>query len=582
MGATQAPVRNPLAWLDRPSDERGVSFLHHERGWQLHTYDELAASVSAAAADIAAAVEAVPGERVVPIVLSSGPEFIAAFFGALRSGCAPCPVAPPSFLQDESTYVRYIAAIFAAARPAALVTEAEFTDVVASAARRAGVDRAIVQPGSAGRGMGAGSRARSSLALVQFTSGSTGRPRGVRVGRENLEANLGMMERWVRLGPDDRIASWLPLYHDMGLIGTLLTPVTLGLDALVILPEQFVAEPRRWLECFGRHGATTTASPSFGFAYAAKRLRPSDIAGLDLSGWRIAIAGAERLDPGAMARFAQLAAPAGFRSEAFVPAYGMAEATLAVTGVPPDEVPTVVKFDWGTVRMGEAVSVLDVASIDDVERIGDGVGWAVDCGAPLAGVSVAVVGDDGEQLPDGHLGEIVVAGPAVARGYCDDGRSTDTRLGDGVVKTGDAGILRGDRLFVLGRIADGVSLRGRNVYAEDLEAAIASVDGVSRGRCAVFTGMGARAPAIVAVVESEPGPWVARVGRLLARAARDDASVYVMRAERGTILRTSSGKPRRRAMFADFLQGTLRAEVTWTNGASPPIARESRYEPLKT
>jgi fatty-acyl-CoA synthase len=573
MRSALAPVIDPLAWMDAPSPERGISFLQRDGRWERHSYDELAASAAAAAADVAAAVGEAGGDRIVPIVLSTGPEFIAAFFGTLRAGCAPCPLAPPGILQDEAAYVDHVAAVLAVAQPAAIVTEPDLSALIADAAARAGVDRALVRPRRGGPGM-SGAR-HHPLGLVQFTSGSSGRPRGVRVMRDNLEANLGMMLRWSGLGPEDRIASWLPLYHDMGLIGTLLTPIALGLDCVLMQPEQFVTDPRGWLECFSTHGASVTASPSFGFAYVAKRLTESDLAQLDLSGWRIAIAGAERLDAGAMARFARFTARAGFRPETFVPAYGMAEATLAITGVPVDEVPAAMKLDWATVRMGEAVRVLDRAPIDDLDTIGDGVGWAVDCGAPLAGMKVEVVGADGRELPDGHLGEIVVSGPSVAPGYCDDGRLGDTTLGSGRVRTGDAGIARDGRLYVLGRMANCVSLRGRNVYAEDLETAIGAVDGISRGRCAVFTGMEERAPAIVAVVEADEGPWAERVGRVLSRTARDDASVYVLRAEPGAIMRTSSGKPRRRAMFAGFLDGTLRAEVTWSNGANRPVTSQT-------
>jgi acyl-CoA synthetase (AMP-forming)/AMP-acid ligase II len=504
-------------------------------------------------------------------MLSNGPRFVAAFFGALRAGFTPCPLIPPSGLQRRSSYVENVASILAVAQPAALITEATHREVVVEAVRNSGAAVQVIET----RANGASAcRPVPELGLLQFTSGSTGRPRGVRVTLANLDTNIAMMRQWAGFGPDTVVATWLPLHHDMGLIGTLLTPIASGHDVYVMRPEQFVVQPRSWLDCFGRFGVTHTASPSFGFGYTAKRLSPEDLTGLDLSGLRAAIAGAERLDAGAMSQFARLTARAGFRPEAFLPAYGMAEATLAITGVPLSEIPAVARLDWSALRFGEPVRVLDSARLDECDRIGDGHGWVLDCGAPLDGLSVEVVDDDGAALPDSTLGELVVRGPSVADGYCagsDTGLSVFTAKQE--LRTGDAGFLRGGRLFVLGRIADSVSLRGRTVYVDDLEAMVATIDGVSRGRVAIFTGIEARRSAIIALVEDEPGPWAQLVGRRLAKLARDDATVYVLRASRGTIERTSSGKPRRRAMFHAFLDGTLAAEPVWSNADSTRLVK---------
>lgn len=572
--AAPAPTpSSPLDWLEAPSSRHGFSFLETDGSWRRHTFDELAASVEAQAARIADVTgEAGDPHRIVGIVLPTGPHFIEAFFGALRCGWTPAPLAPPTLLQRKSEYTDRLSATLAVARPAAIVTDPELAEVVAAAARHAGLDSALMVGRARDRAGLGGVQPRPSLGLLQFTSGSTARPRGVRITVDNLMANIDMIARWLDLrARPDACASWLPLFHDMGLIGMTLTPVVMGLDTRVIRPEQFVEQPRRWLECFGRFGAAITASPSFAFGYAMKRLQRSDLAGFDFSGWRVAIAGAERLDVGVLARFTQFAGVAGFRPETLLPAYGMAEATLAVTGVPLDEVANAVRLDWSALRVGDAIRVLDRARIDDVSRIGDGVGWVVDCGAPLAGVTMEVVDTEGTPMSEGHLGEVVVGGPAVADGYSQGDSSGATRLRRGVIHTGDAGFVLDGRLFVLGRIADALSLRGRNVYAEDLEVTISAIDGVSRGRSTVFSGIEARAPAIVAVVEAaERGAWADRVGRSLSKEAGDDASVYVLRADPGTILRTSSGKPRRRAMFDRFLEGTLSAEVVWRNGLAHP------------
>jgi acyl-CoA synthetase (AMP-forming)/AMP-acid ligase II len=565
-----------LDWFEDPSSATGIAFLRGDGQWRRFTYDELAAAADAAAAQLAARVEAAEEGGVVPILVSAGPRFVAAFFGALRAGLTPCPLAPPTFLSDPDVYRDHLQGILQIAQPAAVVVEAEFEAVVQAAVARLPIDPPLVhldgEPGGGARG---GRSEPPELALLQFTSGSTGRPRGVRVGTANLEANIGMIERWLALRHDDRAVSWLPLFHDMGLIGALITPIVRGMDALIMPPEQFMRSPMLWLDCFDRLGGTCSASPSFGFAYLAKRLPPDELARLDLSRWRIAIAGAERLDAGAMARFARLAKPAGFRPETFAPAFGMAEATLAVTGVPADEVPLAVRLDWSGMRFGDRVDVIEQTHVDDADRIGAGVGWAVDCGVPLPGLSVRVVDGDGDPLPDGHVGEIVVEGPSVCDGYSADGREGDTAIDDGVLRTGDAGMVFAGRLFALGRMADSVSVRGRNLYAEDLETAVAAVDGVSRGRCAVFSGVDQGAPVLVCLVEEQPGAWVDAAGRLLRREAGDEATVHVVAAERGTIARTSSGKPRRRAMAWDFLEGSLPGEVVWSNRAAATGTRET-------
>jgi acyl-CoA synthetase (AMP-forming)/AMP-acid ligase II len=539
-----------LDWCEHPSNARGMSFLGYDGDWRRHTYDELAE------------VTAGEPEAVIPIVLSTGADFVAMMFGTILAGCVPCPLAPPRLLQSHEKYVEHLAKVLSAASPTAVVTEPALTDVVNSAASQVGLDIALCYPHDA-PWQGSITPRRAELALLQFTSGSTGTPRGVQVTRANLESNLAMIGGWVGLNSDDSVASWLPLYHDMGLIGVLLTSLVYGMDLRIMEPEMFIRDPFRWLECFGRFGATLTASPSFGFAYAAKHLSAEQLRGFDLSRWRVAIGGAERLDPGAISRFMHFASGAGFRSETFCPAFGMAEATLAITGVPVDETPRAFRLDWTSIRFGAPVDRLAETRVDDLDTIGSGDGWALDCGAPLAGTTCTVVGSNGESLPDGHVGEIVVSGPAVARGYRGDGLAGDTRFNESELATGDAGFMVDGRLFVLGRMADSLSLRGRNFHAEDLEAAVGAIDGLSRGRATVFTGIDAAGPAVVALVEAEAGTWVEAVGALLHRATRGEAIVHVLRGERGAIARTSSGKPRRRAMFLQFVDGTLPADVMW-------------------
>jgi acyl-CoA synthetase (AMP-forming)/AMP-acid ligase II len=534
-----------LAWLDEPREGRGFRFARDGDEWSRWDYPRLARLALATAARIEDLRSAPAGP--VSIVARNGPEFIGAFFGALAAGHPPSPLAPPAFGGDRARYVEHATAILRTAQPALVLAEQPFLDVAAEAAAAAGLPSApapLDVDADGGRPPSRGPRPET--ALLQFTSGSTGSPRAVGVSWANLEANLDMIRRWLRIAPDDQTATWLPVYHDMGLIGCFLTPVLSQTDVWMMRPEQFVADPLRWLRCFGERGVQLTAAPNFGFGYALRRVAPEQLAGLDFSAWRAAIVGAERVDPGVLARFAQRLAPHGFRPEALLPAYGLAEATLAVTGAALEDVAAAVRPDWARARMGAPLPVAERATIADSDRLGSGAGWLVACGAPLAGTAVSVLDDDGHELPDGYLGEVAVRGPAVAA------------AGDGDrLLTGDAGVIVDGELLVAGRLGDSIKVRGRALFAEDLEGRLAGVDGVPRGGCVVLAGVDAAVERVVALVESEPGPWVDRVTEILRTEAGPDARIEVRSGPRGTIERTSSGKPRRRVMWQRLLDDTL-------------------------
>jgi acyl-CoA synthetase (AMP-forming)/AMP-acid ligase II len=569
---TPAAREGLLDWLEEPRAGNGLRFAEDSDGWSFWDYPRLAAAVAFQASRIEA-LSSGPG-GVVSIAAGSGPAFVVAFIGALAAGSTPSPLTPPAFGSEPRAYVEQAAAILRVAAPTLVLADETLLDAIAEAASLAGLpDRP--QPLEIGESNRPRERARpAELALLQFTSGSSGRPRGVRVRWSNLEANIGMIRGWLGMGPDDSTASWLPLHHDMGLIGCLLTPIVNQSDVWVLRPEQFVARPLRWIECFGRRGATLTASPSFGFAYAARKLTPDALAGMDFSAWRAAIVGAERVDPATLARFAARLRPYGFDPSAFLPAYGLAEATLAVTGRRAGSAPRAIRPDWSATRPGERLPVVEEAQLADRERVGTGEGWLVGCGRPHRGVRVAIEGDGGRELPDEHFGEIVVEGQSVAAGYEQDAVGESTRFEAGRLRTGDAGVLLGGELFVVGRLGDAVSVRGQMVFAEDLEARIVAIEGVRAGRCAVLAGSDASGGRIVALVEAEPGPWVEEVVAILRARVGPGASVEVIAGPQGTIERTSSGKPRRRVMWRALHDGGLGGERAWPcgagGGASPP------------
>jgi acyl-CoA synthetase (AMP-forming)/AMP-acid ligase II len=554
--------RGLLDWLEKPRDGRGLRFAEDDGGWSLWEYPRLAGAVTAQAERIRELGTLAGGA--VSIVGGSGPGFVAAFMGALAAGNTPSPLSPPGFGADPAEYVERMAAALRVAAPALVLAEEALLGSVREAARLADLPHEP-RPLVLDEGETAFRPADpAELALLQFTSGSTGQPRGVRVTWGNLEANIAMIGNWVGLEPEDATATWLPLYHDMGLIGCLLTPIVNQTDVWVLRPEQFVAAPARWLECFGARGASLTASPTFGFAYAARRVADEALAGMDFSSWRAAIVGAERVDPVALARFASRLRPHGFDASAFLPAYGLAEATLAVTGHRPGAEARAVRADWSRAQDGERLALTAEASLGECGEARE-EGWLVGCGASLPGVEVSVVGENGAELPEGHLGEIVVRGETVADGYEGESAAHATRFEDGAVHTGDAGALLDGELFVAGRLGDAISVRGRTVFAEDIEARLGGIDGVPAGRCAVLAGSHEGAERVIAVVEAEPGPWAEVVAAVIRSQVGSAARIEVWAGRRGAIERTSSGKPRRRAMWRAIDENRLPAEQVWTS-----------------
>lgn len=546
-----------LDWLDAPSAEQGIRFLQEDGTWALTTYADLAAMARAIAARLLE--EGLRRDDAVALVVPSGPAFVGAFFGTLLAGGTPTPLVPPSMFEATETWVAHSAPLMATGTRTVL-TEEDLLPVVSAATERAGVGGTTSAIDPAARASEMPGVRPSELALLQFTSGSSGRPRAVRVTPTNLEAMIHHIFRWVPWAAGESGAHWMPLYHDFGLIGGTIAPVTRQRDLFVMRPDQFVRAPERWLDCFGRRGAAFAAAPNFAFSYAVKRVDPETLEGSDFSGWRGAIIGAERIDPAILERFAAMLEPHGFRRETYMPAYGMAEATLGVTGVRASVVARALRPDWARLRLGHEVCVEARAELGD-PQVGDGAGWLVGCGQPHEGLDVAVLDLDGAPLPEGHLGEIAVRGDVVTAGYLGEAAAGPSAFEpDGRLRTGDGGFMVDGELHVVGRIGDAIKVRGRTLYAEDLEAKLAALDGVPRGRCVVIPGVASGDEALVAIVEAPAGPWVEAAVRTLVREAGERTHVEVLAAPRGTIKRTSSGKPRRRVLWRELVEGTLRLE----------------------
>ncbi|MGW1838138.1 AMP-binding protein [Streptomyces sp. NPDC002067] len=541
-------------WLARARPDRGIRVLGRSGEWDFRSWSEIAAE----AWDTAELLR-LSGARTggtVSLVIDAPDVFAAAFAGTLAAGMVPAPHPPRSSFPDAAAHRARLAGLLRVARPAAVLTHGRSAGPVREAVREAGSTARVL---SLDDGRPTGTEPRSparpapdATALLQFTSGSSTAPKGVRITWENLTANVAAIRSWLRWDEQDAFAHWLPLHHDMGLIGGLLTPLAAGTDLRVMTPRQFIRAPERWLECFGRHGATLTTAPPFGYAYAARRVRPEALDGMDFSRWRVAILGAERIDPAAVARFHRLVAPYGFTARALTGAYGLAESTLVVSGVPAGGKTRTVRLADTPLTFGAPVTVAGEGVLG--EDAATGTGWLAGCGPPLPGTRVTVVDEHGTPLPPGTFGEIRISGTSLFAGYVPqpprDGREP------GGFRTGDSGFLLDGEVYVLGRLGHAMKVRGARVHAEDVEARILATAGGPAPRFAVTFGTTPESAVAAVCAEGEVTPeWADTAARCAHEATAGTARVLVVRAEPGALPRTTSGKPRRRRLWEELADG---------------------------
>ena len=382
------------------------------------------------------------------IIADDPAKFVVRFFAVLATGGTSVPLVPPHAMQERQSYDGRLHDALAAAGPVVVLGDGATGEID-------GIP--VLDPAGEGpvRSVAVAEQPADAPAVVQFSSGSSGSPKAMVLSRTAVDTNVRAITRWLGMGPSDRTASWLPLYHDMGLIGTTLVPIASQTDLFLMTPMQFLRRPETWLRCFGELRCTLTAAPPFGFGHAASRVDPDELRECDLSSWRVAIVGAEPLERGPLEAFADRFSVLGFRWSTFCPAYGMAEATLALTGTPPEQAPIISASDRGEADGRMAAS-------DRRER------GVVSSGPALPGVDIEIRDDLGSPLSDDHVGEIWVASPSLAEGFGSES-GTDARRW---YATGDAGFMSVGELYVLGRLADSFKVRGRRILAEHAESLI--------------------------------------------------------------------------------------------------------------
>ena len=390
-----------------------------------------------------------------------------------------------------------------------------------------------------------------ALAILQYTSGSTSDPKGVMLPHRCVTANLDAITGAAGLTIEDVGVSWLPLYHDMGLIGLLATPMTVGMDLALAAPQDFLAAPARWMEWMDQFGGTATAGPNFSYVLAGRALRR--LQGLDLGRWSMALNGAEPVDPASVEAFAAAGAPHGLRPGAIFPAFGMAEATLAVTFPPIGRGLVVDSVDRRVLESDQYAAPIDPdhASARELANLG----------RPVPGLHVRVCDRTrGTAMLDREVGEIEIRGSSVTPGYYRNPEATAAALVDGWLHTGDLAYLADGELVVCGRIKDVVILGGRNVYPQDVERAVADVTGVRAGNVIAFGTEGKRGRESLVVVAESKGAELDGIRDAVKSAVYDAVGIPpedIVLVRPGSLPKTSSGKLQRALCRTRYLDAEL-------------------------
>jgi amino acid adenylation domain-containing protein len=570
-----------LLWrIEHNSSQLALTFLRDgemdETNW---TYKELAQCAWSISALLQSSNCA--GQTVL-LLYTPGPDFIAAFWGCLGAGAIAVPVYPP---RSNRSVLRLKAVLHDSQARTVLTTRR----TLAKIKRFADLDPQLgslryLTTDDVAPDLGAWKQpnlAGDSIAFLQYTSGSTATPKGVMVSHSNLLENEAQIQGAFRQNEKSIVVGWLPLYHDMGLIGNMLQPIYVGGRCILMSPMAFLQQPTRWLNAITRYRATTSGGPNFAYELCVRKVSEEELSRLDLSSWELAFNGAEPVRSQSMNRFAERFSPVGFRAKAFTPCYGLAEATLLVSGQATGNEPLVLELDTDAL----AHHRLRYPSEDG------GVKSVVSCGQPAQGSTVTIV-DPESLVPSqpNQIGEIWVSGPSVARGYWNlpvETQHTFQAQAAGnteqsFLRTGDLGFLRDGELFVTGRLKDLIIIRGRNYYPQDIEESMGMAHPALRPGCGVaFSIEKDREEQLVVVQESairsdeELDKAIQQIGYNISDAHELSVHAIVL-IQSGTIPKTSSGKLQRQACKKDFLNQRLDVLKEWRETAGMSQSRATK------
>ncbi len=530
------------------------------------------------------------GDRVA-LILPANEDFVLCFFGAIRAGIIPVPIYPPLGIGHFQSYLDNTRHIVAKSGARALVTSAKIKRLLGTVQAACPALEQVVAVEGIRESMEALKPEKITLddvAFLQFTSGSTSRPKGVPLTHGNLSANIScILREGLGASEGDIGISWLPLYHDMGLIGFVLTPLFRRIPIVHLPPLLFLKRPISWFQAVTRHKGTIAYAPNFAYALCLKRIREKDLEGIDLSTWRVAGCGAEPIRPETLEAFAATFASVGFKKDALLPSYGMAESSLAIS------------FSG----LGKGVKTLSVNGpvlwgSGDVELIAEDHESAVrlvSCGRECELHSVRIFEADdamsSHPLPERKVGEIRIAGPSVMRGYWEDAERTKETFAGPFLKTGDLGFLCEGELYICGRSKEVVIVNGRNYYPQDMEWEASKVAGVRKGNVVAF---GARDPSgveadrerVVLAFEMQDAEDLRRAQttvQLVRKSVQDGMGLTlddVVALTPGTLPKTSSGKLQRTKTRALYEAGELIQGAKAKEGVRVGLAKQTALSQL--
>lgn len=536
-----------LDWQAAAHGERTHIILSAAAGEEVLSYQTLRQGAEALAAGLQSQ-DVQPGQTVA-IMLPTGREYFYSFYGVLLAGAIPVPIYPPARLSQIEDHLRRYAGILDNAAVTLLVTVQKAKPLARLLKSHVASLRSVAtaeELSSAGTGLARVAGKSGDIALLQYTSGSTGNPKGVVLTHANLLANIRAMGQAVQADPSDIFVSWLPLYHDMGLIGAWLSSLYHGIPLVVMSPLSFLGRPERWLLAIHRYRGTLSAAPNFAYELCLRKIHDRTLAGLDLSCWRMAFNGAEPVSPDTLRNFQQRFGRYGLRPETLAPVYGLAESAVGLAFPPPGRGPIIDRIRREPfMRGGRAIP----AGGDERDAL-----CFVACGRPLPGHAIRIVDPVGREVADREEGRLEFRGPSTTSGYFRNPEQTRRLFRDGWLDSGDLAYTVAGDIYLTSRVKDIIIRAGRNIYPYELEEAVGNIPGIRKGCVAVF---GSSDPAtgterLVVLAETRQTEAVVLDGlrdqvNALAMSLLGEPPDDVVLAPPHTVLKTSSGKIRRAA-----------------------------------
>jgi 1-acyl-sn-glycerol-3-phosphate acyltransferase len=551
-----------LDWhVQRHPERRHILFYPGDGEPEEMTFDGLdrrARNVAAGLRDLGVG----PGQAV-GIMLPTCLDYFAAFYGAQMAGAIPVPLYPPARKSQIEDHLRRQAGILTTSQASVLLT---FPEVLPLArllrAQLPGLRKVVTVSELSGDGGALPEVKDSDIAFLQFTSGSTGNPKGVTLTHANLLANLRSIGKAVEMGPEDVVVSWLPLYHDMGLIGSWMGSLYFGLPLVLMSPLSFLARPSRWLWAIHRHRGTLSPAPNFAYELCVGKVEEAEIEGLDLSSWRYALNGAELVSPEIMRRFTERYAPYGFDPKAMAPVYGLAENSLGLAFTPLGRGPVVDTVDRETFqKTGRAVPVPPTPS-DHPNAL-----RFVSAGVPVPDHEIRIVDEGGNEVGERQEGRLEFRGPSATSGYYRNPEATAKLIRDprtGWVDSGDRAYIAGGEVYITGRVKDIIIRAGRNLYPHELEEAVGGIPGIRKGGVAVFGAAdpesGTERVVVLAETREQDEEALERLRQAIQEVAIDllgTPADDVVLAPAHAVPKTSSGKVRRAASRDLYERGRI-------------------------